>query len=65
MLTLGTIFGGAYFSMGGSSAAAKKQQGPPINAQSPDEEKFIKYVIALELAFTDLRITERTFANDG
>jgi hypothetical protein len=26
--------------MGGS--AAKKTQGPPINAQSPDEESFIK-----------------------
>ena len=27
---------------GGS--AAKKSQGPPINAGSSDEEKFIKYV---------------------
>lgn len=33
-------------SMGGS--AAKKTQGPPINAQSPDEETFIKYVKPLE-----------------
>jgi hypothetical protein len=29
--------------MGGSSA--KKAQGPPINAKTPDEESFIKYVI--------------------
>ncbi|TVY58501.1 hypothetical protein LCER1_G002471 [Lachnellula cervina] len=39
--TLSTVFGGAYLAMSGGSAA-KKSQGPPINAQSPDEEKFIK-----------------------
>jgi len=38
--TLTTLFTGSYFSLGGSSA--KKTQGPPINAQSPDEESFIK-----------------------
>lgn len=44
MLTLGTIGGLSAMSMGGS--AAKKAQGPPIKAQSPDEETFIKYVPA-------------------
>lgn len=42
MITLGTIAGGVSLSMGGSKA--QKTQGPPINAQSPDEESFIKYV---------------------
>lgn len=42
MLTLGTLAGGVTLSMGGSKA--QKTQGPPINAQSPDEESFIKYV---------------------
>ncbi|CAL3971536.1 hypothetical protein PZA11_007982 [Diplocarpon coronariae] len=40
MITLGTLASGAYLSSGGS--AAKKSQTPPINAQSPDEESFIK-----------------------
>jgi len=42
MLTLGTVGLGTALSTGGS--AAKKTQGPPINAQSPDEETFIKCV---------------------
>ena len=42
MITLGTLGGLSALSMGGSKA--KKEQGPPINAQSPDEESFIKYV---------------------
>jgi F-type H+-transporting ATPase subunit k len=42
MLTLGAMGGLTALSMGGSSA--KKTQSPPINAQSPDEETFIKYV---------------------
>jgi hypothetical protein len=42
MATLGTMGAISFLSMGGSKA--KKTQGPPINAQSPDEEKFIKYV---------------------
>lgn len=41
MATLATVGGLSALSMGGSSA--KKTQGPPINAQSPDEEKFIRY----------------------
>ncbi|KAL2073996.1 hypothetical protein VTL71DRAFT_7774 [Oculimacula yallundae] len=40
MITLGVLGGGAALSMGGSTA--KKTQGPPINASSPDEESFIK-----------------------
>ncbi|KAK0101238.1 hypothetical protein ONS95_006417 [Cadophora gregata] len=40
MITLGALFGGTALSMGGSTA--KKTQGPPINASSPDEESFIK-----------------------
>lgn len=40
MLTLGLLGGGITLSMGGSKA--KKADGPPINAQSPDEEKFIQ-----------------------
>ncbi|TVY47415.1 hypothetical protein LOCC1_G004406 [Lachnellula occidentalis] len=39
--TLSTVFGGAFYALSGGSAA-KKSQGPPLNAQSPDEEKFIK-----------------------
>ena len=42
MATLGAMTGLTVVSMGGSEA--KKTQGPPINAQSPDEESFIKYV---------------------
>lgn len=36
------MFGGTMLAMGGSKA--KKTQSPPINAQSPDEEKFVQYV---------------------
>jgi F-type H+-transporting ATPase subunit k len=43
MATLGTITALTFVASGGSSAV-KKTQTPPINAQSPDEEKFIKYV---------------------
>jgi F-type H+-transporting ATPase subunit k len=45
MLTLATIGGGSALSMGGSKTT--KAQGPPLNAQSPDEESFIKYVYRL------------------
>jgi len=48
MITLGTLGGLSALSMGGSKA--KKEQGPPINAQSPDEESFIKYVCQIENA---------------
>ncbi|OCL10481.1 hypothetical protein AOQ84DRAFT_353507 [Glonium stellatum] len=40
MATLGTLFVGSWASMGGSKKSA--QQGPPINATSKDEEKFIQ-----------------------
>lgn len=42
MATLATLGGGVALSMGGSKVA--KAQGPPLNAQSPDEESFIKYI---------------------
>jgi F-type H+-transporting ATPase subunit k len=41
MATLGTIGAITFVSTGGSSAK-KASQGPPINAESPDEETFIK-----------------------
>lgn len=44
MATLGTLFVGSWAAMGGSK---KSTQGPPINATSKDEEKFIQYVYAL------------------
>lgn len=40
--TLATVGGIAVASTGGSKA--KKAEGPPIIAQSTDEEKFIQYV---------------------
>jgi F-type H+-transporting ATPase subunit k len=40
MATLGTTFAVAFLSMGGDKKS--KEQGPPINAKSPDEENFIK-----------------------
>ncbi len=51
MATLGTTFAGAAFAMGGKEKA--KEQGPPINASSKDEEDFIQYVHSLFL--NDLR----------
>jgi len=42
MITLATIGSGTFLAMGGSKA--QKLAAPPINAQSPDEESFIKYV---------------------
>ena len=45
MATLGTTFAGAAFAMGGKEKA--KEQGPPINASSKDEEDFIQYVHSL------------------
>lgn len=40
MVTLGTLFVGSWAAMGGSKASTA--QGPPIQASSKDEEKFIK-----------------------
>lgn len=42
MATLGSLFGGVWLSTRGGDK--KKQQGPPINASSKDEEQFIQYV---------------------
>ena len=41
MGTLGTAFVGAALALGGKEK--KKEQGPPINATSKDEEEFIQY----------------------
>lgn len=41
--TLGTTFLGAYVGLSGGDKK-KKESGPPINATSKDEEKFIEYV---------------------
>jgi len=54
MLTLGAFGGLAVLSSGGS--AAKKTQGPPINAQSPDEETFIKYVYTSKVALRSFTV---------
>lgn len=43
MLTLGTFAAGTAFAMSGKEKA--KEQGPPINASSKDEEEFIQFVI--------------------
>ena len=42
MLTLGTTFAGTAYAMSGKEKA--KEQGPPINAGSKDEEQFIQFV---------------------
>lgn len=44
MITLGTSAAIAAVSMGGQQKA--KADGPPINATSKDEEKFIQYAHA-------------------
>lgn len=41
MATLGALFGGSWLALRGGD---KKQQTPPINASSKDEEQFIQYV---------------------
>lgn len=43
MTVLGSIFGGTYLATRGGGDK-KKQQGPPINAGSKDEEQFIQCV---------------------
>ncbi|KAI4250478.1 MAG: hypothetical protein L6R40_000076 [Gallowayella cf. fulva] len=40
MATLGTTFAGIYLAM--PSKTKEKESGPPINAASKDEEKFIQ-----------------------
>ena len=42
MATLGTTFFGAWLSMRGGSKP-EEQRTPPINAQSKEEESFVKY----------------------
>lgn len=43
MATLGTLFVGSYIGLSGGKKPEDKAKGPPINATSEDEEKFIKY----------------------
>ena len=45
MATLGSAFVGGYFGLSGGKKPEDKAKGPPINASSKDEEKFIKYVL--------------------
>ena len=47
MATLGITGLVAAVSMGGNKAS--KAQGPPIQASSGDEEKFIRYVVSMRL----------------
>jgi F-type H+-transporting ATPase subunit k len=47
MGVLGSTFAGAFLALSGGDK--KAQQGPPVNAASKDEEKFIQYVILLFL----------------
>ena len=54
MATLGTLFAGSAYALGGEKKA--KQEGPPINAQSTEEEKFIQSV-ARVLCLCDLILT--------
>jgi F-type H+-transporting ATPase subunit k len=42
MATLGAVFGGSWLATRGGNT--DKQQGPPINASSKEEEQFIQYV---------------------
>ena len=42
MITLGTTFSAIALAMGGKKK--DKEQGPPINAGSKDEEAFIQFV---------------------
>lgn len=44
MATLGAVVGGATIAMSGK----KTQTTPPIQAESSDEEKFIKYILTLQ-----------------
>jgi len=53
MGVLGLLTGLTAISTGGSKV--EKAKGPPINAQSPDEESFIKYV------FTDAMLANASF----
>ena len=41
MATLGAVFAGSYLATRGGDK--KKEQGPPINASSKEEENFIQY----------------------
>lgn len=44
MATLGTTFLGSWLALRGGSKP-EKEQGPPINAKSKEEENFVKYAM--------------------
>lgn len=44
MATMGSIAGGIYLSTRGGAPEKKTAQGPPVKAESKDEENFIQYV---------------------
>jgi F-type H+-transporting ATPase subunit k len=44
MATLGTTFVGSWLALRGGSKP-EKEQGPPINAKSKEEENFVKYAL--------------------
>lgn len=54
MITLGTFGAIAAISMGGKQKA--KQDGPPINATSKEEEKFIQYAHIPIVMLSDLKL---------
>lgn len=64
MTTLGTTFAGIYLAM--PAKTKEKESGPPINAASKDEEKFIQYASMPErkrlsrARFRDLHSQNRT-----
>ena len=51
MATLGTTFAGVYLAM--PAKTKEKESGPPINAASKDEEKFIQYAF-LKIAMSGI-----------
>ena len=61
MITLGTMGVIGAVSMGGKQKA--KQEGPPINATSKDEEKFIQYADhSLPLATKSVKVVVKLTA---
>lgn len=47
MITLGTTFAGSYLALRGGGEKKPKEQRPPINAQSKEEEDFIQYACTI------------------
>lgn len=63
MGVLGTTFAGAFLALSGGDKK-KAEQGPPVNASSKDEEKFIQYVpLSLDGLGVELRISASSQLN--